>query len=257
MKKLLLPAFLIVILFACNKASSPKETARQFVKALSAADLATASSLTSADTKAVLDKAKKQTTNTSAPEESFQFSTFTETINNNKAEVKNETITIPLIKEADGWKVTLNEPLVSEIQNRDEMLAAAKAKWEALLREYDARLQVLKEYITYKKGMDALSPKVNLLNEAVNKFSKQTTWTKESLLAYTEKQGQLNNLIDSALEPALAANADLSLNYILQIRTATERIRAAENDYQLTAEKTHSPVFVPLSFSNAATAKTN
>jgi hypothetical protein len=248
MKKLLLFSFLVPFFFSCNKASSPKETAEQYIKALSSADLATASSLTTADTKVTLEKAKKEATNTAKPEESFQFSSFTETIDNNKAQVKNGVITLPLVKENGDWKVALNETLLHEIQSRDEMLVLAKTKWEDLLKEYEGRLQVLKQYIDYKRGMGALSPKVNLLNEAVNKFSKPTEWTKGNILAYAEKQRQLNNLIDAAMEPALAANTDLSLNYILQTSTATDRIKEAENDYQAAAQTAQSPIFVPLPF---------
>jgi hypothetical protein len=257
MKRLLLLVFLIPVFFACNKASSPKETAEQYLKALSAADLSTAASLTSTDTKAVLEKAKKETTSTASPEESFRFSTLTESITNNQAEVKNDVIAIPLVKEDGAWKVVLSEPLLNGIQNRDEMLASAKTKWTALQKEYEARLQVLQQYVDYKKSMGPLSPKVSLLNQAMNKFPDQKEWTKEAVLAYTEKQRQLNNLIDAAFEPALNANTDLSLSYILQVSTANDRIKAAESDYQSAAELAHSTVFVPLPFKQSTVVQKN
>jgi len=257
MKKLLLLSFLVPVFFSCNKASSPKETAEAFIKALSTSDLATAASLTSNSTKAVLDKAKKETKNLLQPEESFQFSSLSEIVNDNKAEVKNEVVAIPLVKEEDGWKVALNESLLSDIQGREEMLASAKAKWDALTKEYDARLQTLKEYINYKKDAGALSPKVSLLNNAVSNVAGEKEWTKEKLSAYAQKQRQLGKVIDEALEPSLAANTDLSLNYFVQISNAGDRIKAAESEYQAVAEKAHSPVYIPLPFNTTNTVKVN
>lgn len=246
MKKFLLFALLSPLLFSCNKTSSPKETAQAFLQALSASDLATASGLVSAGTKGVLDKAKKETPNTRKAEASFRFTTLTETVVENKAEVKNEVISIPMVKEADGWKVVLSESLLNDVQGREEALAVAKTRWDALLKEYEARLQVLKAYINYKKSMGALSPKVLLLNSAVSSFLPKKEWTREDVLTYVQKQQALTKTIDEALEPSTAANTDLSLNYFLQISNAGDRIKAAESDYQVVAEKAHSPVYAPL-----------
>jgi hypothetical protein len=48
------------------------------------------------------------------------------------------------------------------------------------------------------------------------------------------------------MEPSLVANTDLSLQYILQISTAADRVKRAEAEYQAAAQKAHSPVYVPL-----------
>lgn len=255
MKKHLLFVYLAIFFTSCNKVPSPKETAQEFIKSLSSSDLATASSLTSTDTKAVLDKAKKETLQTTKPEESFQLSTLGETIADKKAEVKNDIISLSLTKESDGWKVVLNEPLLNEIQNHDEMLATAKNQWDDLQKEYEGRLQVLRDYINYKKSFGTLSSNVQKLSDAVNSISLQNQWTSETWLAYVQKQKQLNRVIDDALEPSQAANTDLSVNFFVQISNASDRIKAAEKAYQTVAEKAHSPVYRPLPFEATASIK--
>src|SRR5206468_2770654 len=100
---------------------------------------------------------------------------------------------------------------------REERLATAKTKWEALQKEYDGRLQVLNDYINYKKNMGALSPNMTRLKNAIGSISPRKEWTRENLLAYVQQQQQLNKTIDDALEPSVAANTDLSLNYFVQI----------------------------------------
>lgn len=247
MNKLLLLAFIAPLFFSC-KNLSPKETAEEFITALANADLTTATSLASADTKALLDKAKKDVTSAQDPKDVFEFSSFAQTVNEKKAEVKNGVLTVPLVKEEDGWKVVLNEMLLNEIQSRDALLTMAKAKWSDLLREYQGRQQVLNDYVNYKKGMGALSPNVSALSEALNNLKVPAEWTRETLIAYTQKQQQLNKVIDEALEPSSAASADLSVSYIVQISNAGDRIRQAEVFYQPVADKAHSPVFVPLPF---------
>jgi hypothetical protein len=257
MKKYLLFTFLVPLLFSCSKNSSPKETAQEFIKALSTSDLTTAASFTSADTKAVLDQAKKETKNTANPGEIFQFASLTEKVTEKKAEVQNEVIAIPLVKEDDGWKVALNETLLHEIQGREELLAIVKTKWESLQKEYEVRMQVVNDYLNYKKGIGTLSPKVAALNEAVNGLALPKDQTRETLLTYAEKQHQLDKVLDDALEPSHAANRDLSLNYFLQISNAGDRIKAAENTYQAVAESAHSPVYAPLPFKATQSVKVN
>jgi hypothetical protein len=256
MKKLLL--FLGLAIFFCScQSTPPRETAQQFIKALADADLTTASSLVSADTKAVLEKAKKERGQTPSPEESFQFSTLSETISGEKAEVKNSIIALPLVKEDKSWKVRLDEKLLNEIQNREALLAAVKAKWESLQKEYEARQTILKDYISYKSSLGALSPKVQALNSTVNSLAAEKEWTAGKLQAYTQKQQALNKVIDAALEPSQAANMDLTLNYFLQISTAGDRIKAAEADYQAAAQKAHSSLYVPLLFKTKNDLKIN
>lgn len=250
MKKILLFSLLLAVLLSCNKGSTPKETAQTFIKALSASDLTTASDLVSADTKAVLDKAKKETNGNANAEESFSLASLTETVSEKNAEVKNEIIVVPMVKENDGWKVVLNESLLNQVQGRDEMLSAAKNKWEALVKEYDGRLVVVKQYISYKQGMGAMTPKLAQLKVAVESLKPQQAWTKESIIAYVQKQQALDKTIDAAMEPSLAANTDLSLNYIVQISNASDRIKAAKAEYQSISEQAHSPVYAPLPISS-------
>lgn len=246
MKKFLLPFFCVSVLFSCKQSPSPKETAQTFIRSLSAADFTTASSLVSSATKGHLDKAKKESKSLHSPDDAFQLPSLSETINGNSAEVKNDVLSLSMVKEEDSWKVVLNEDLLNNLQQRKELLSAVKAKWIALRSEYDARLKVAKAYVDYKKSSGSPSPKVLALTEMVYNFGADSVRTKEALLAYLQKQQQLGQTIDAAMEPSLAANTDLSLQYILQMSTAADRIKEAEAEYQAIAQKAHSPVYVPL-----------
>lgn len=257
MKKILLLLTVAALFFSCKEASSPKEAAQAFLKALYTADMTTAGDHVSSESKAVLDKAKKQTSNTLTPEESFQFATLTETVNGQTAAVKNNVISVPMVKEAEGWKVVLTEDLLNDIQNREELLSTLKTKWEALLKEYEGRVVIAKNYIQYKMSLGALSPQAKALSERLASIAPPTALTKESLLAYVQQQKQLDKAIDGALEPSLAANTDLTMNYFLQLSNADDRIQAAEGHYQLLAEKAHSPVYAPLPFRTANSVQVN
>jgi hypothetical protein len=162
-----------------------------------------------------------------------------------------------MVREKEGWKVALNEKVLADIQGREEMLATAKAKWEELLKEYEARQKILRDYIGYKKSLGALSTQMQALEAAVEKTPAETGWTREKLLAYSQKQQNLNKVIDAALEPSQAANADLTLNYFLQISSAGDRIKAAESAYHAVAKKANSTTHVPLPMKGAGEATAN
>lgn len=257
MKKLLLSFFCLAVLFSCKQSPSPKETAQTFIRSLASSDFTTASSLVSSETKSVWEKAPKDAKKLSSPDESFQLNALSETINGEKAEVKNDVLSLQMVKENDGWKVVLNESLLNAVQEHEELLSAAAAKWAALQKEYEARLKVAKAYVDYKKSSGNLSPKVIALAEMVYNFGADSIRTKEELLAYLQKQQQLNQAIDAAMEPSLAANTDLSLQYILQISTAADRIKTAEAEYQAVAQKAHSPVFIPIKTTGEIKVKQN
>ncbi|HEV7332643.1 MAG TPA: hypothetical protein VGN63_16510 [Flavisolibacter sp.] len=246
MKKILLLFVIATIFFSCKEASSPKESAQSFIQALYNADITTASDYVSNDSKAVLDKVGGQAKLTQSPEESFRFATLTETVSDKTATVKNEVVSIPLVKEEEGWKVVLTEDLLNEIRAREEMLSSLQTKWGSLLKEYEARTGVARDYIKYKKSIGALSPKAATLSAVLDSAAAPKEWNKESLLSYVQKQQQLNAAIDGALEPSQAANTDLTMNYFLQFSNAGDRIKAAEADYQMLAERAHSPIYVPI-----------
>jgi hypothetical protein len=254
MKRLLLLSGLGLILASCQP-TPPKETAQQFIQSLAATDITTASSLATNNTKPLLDKAKKEAAPATSAEELFQLSTLIEEKNGDKAVVKNEIIALPLVKESEGWRVVLTEALLNEIQNREAMLTAVKTKWDELQKEYTARKKILEGYIAYKKSSGVLSPKLRALSEAVSSLPAESEWTREKLVAYTEKQQQLNGAIDGALEPSMAANTDLTLTYFLQISQAGDRIKAAEAAYQSKAKEAHSAVYVPLPHIKSSEAK--
>lgn len=245
MKKSLHYCLLAVLFFSCSS-STPEETAQQFIKALYRSDLTTAATLTTADSKSLLDKARKDVKTTLPPEEAFQLTTLSAAVSNEKAEVKNEIIVLPLVKEEGNWKVKLTPDLLDGIQRREEVLAGVKTAWETLLKEYEARNTIAREYINYKKGLGPLSPQAKALNGMLAGISPANTWTKETLQAYAQKQQSLMKAIDNALEPSLAANTDLTMNYFLQLSRAGDRIKAAEAAYQPLAETAHSPVYVSL-----------
>ena len=246
MKKLLLPLFCLAVMASCKQSSSPKETAQTFIRSLAKNDFTTAASLVSHETKPSFDKMKNESQPTGLPEDAFQLATLTETINGNKAEVKNDLLSLSMIKEEGSWKVVVPENLLDGLQQRQEELQAVKIKWTALRKAYDARLKVAKAYVDYKKNNGTPSANVLRLTEMVYNFSADSVRTKESLLAFVQNQQALSSAIEEAMEPSLASNTNLSMQYILQISAAADAIKEAEAAYQEAAQKAHSPVFVPL-----------
>lgn len=246
MKKFLLLFVIATTFFACKEAASPKETAQSFIKALYSADRTTASGYVSSESKAVWDKTETLEQRSQSPEESFQFATLTETVDGKTATVKNEAIAIPLVKEEDGWKIVLTEDLLNDIRTREETLASLQKGWDALLKEYEARTTVAKDYIKYRKSLGTLSPKAAMLSALLDSSTAPKEWNRETLLSYLQQQERLSAAIDGALEPSQAANTDLTMNYFLQFSNVGDRIKAAEAGYQAVAEKAHSPLYVPL-----------
>lgn len=244
MKKLLLIAFLSAAVYSCKTSSSPKEVAKQFIEAVYAGDATTASGLATENTKASVSNLKAGEATSS--EESFSLTTLSETVNGNTAEVKNDLVKLSLQKEEDGWKVQASPDLVASINNRQADLAMLKTKWEALLKEYEARLEIAKEYVQYKKGQGNLSPQMQSLNEMINTLSAKTTWDREKISLYAQRQKSLADLIDKSIEPSYTAGTDLGMNYILQLSNANDRIKAAQADYTSMAQKTPSNTYPAL-----------
>ena len=245
MKKTLLLAFLFSAIYSCKTSTAPKEVATQFIQAVYSGDAATASSLATEKSKANVGLAKDKAPGATA-EESFSMATLTESINGNTAEVKNDVIKISLLKEDAGWLVDASPYVVESINNRQMDLAALKTKWETLLKEYEARLEVAKEYVQYKKGQGALSPQVQSLNEMINTLSEKTTWDKEKISQYTQRQKQLADMIDKSIEPSYTAGSDMGMNYILQLSNANDRIKSAQAEYNTLAQKTPSATYPAL-----------
>ncbi len=255
MKKLLLVPALAVLLSACNN-TTPKETAQQFIKALSSADMVTATLLASNDTRAVIKGANTEAKTSASPEELFLLSELTETESGSKAVVKNSILALTLVKESEGWRVMLNETLLKTIQNREVLLAEVRAAWEALEKEYAARRKIVDEYIGYKKTTGGLSAKMQALSNAVSKLPSLKDSSGTTRLVYVQSQHHLNSAIDDALEPTTAANSDLTLNYFLQISNAGDRIKVAEDFYQSKAMEARSSRYPPLPFATSNAPKT-
>lgn len=136
--------------------------------------------------------------------------------------------------------------LVASISNRQNNLTALKNKWDVLHKEFEGRLQLAKEYVNYKKGQGALSPQIQTLEDMINTLSVKTLWDKEKILLYVQRQQQLADMIDKSVEPSYTANADISMNYILQLSHANDRIKTAQREYQELAEKTPSVTYPAL-----------
>lgn len=246
MKKLLLFVLPIAFLLSCKSIVPPKEVAKEFIEAVYAGDAAKASSLSTEKTKAAVANLQAQTPGTSA-DESFSLATLTETENGRSAEVKNDLVKISLAKEGDSWMVVASPELVAGINNRQQDLMTLKTKWEALLKEFESRLQVAKEYVQYKKGQGALSAQMQTLEQMVNTLSTKTTWDKEKIQLYVQRQSQLADMIDKSVEPSYTASADISMNYILRLHSADSQIETAMKDYQAQAQKTPSATYPTLS----------
>ena len=245
MKKFLLFVFATAFLFSCKNTVPPKDVAKKFIEAVYTGDVTKAASLTTEKTTPAVANIQKQTPGITADDD-FSLNTLIETENGNAAEVKNELINVYLAKEGDGWRVVASPELVASISNRQQNLMALKTKWEMLLKEYESRLQVAKEYVQYKKGQGALSPQLQSLDQMVTTLSAKTTWDKEKIQLYVQRQQQLLDMIDKALEPSYAANTDMTMNYILQLSGAADRIKLAKQEYQALAEKTPSATYPSL-----------
>ena len=246
MKQTLLFSFILLALFACESSKPPKEVAQEFIKATYSGDNATASSLATEKTKTNISQTKAEAPGMSA-EESFSMATLQETVTGSTAEVKNDMVKLSLEKESEGWKVNATPELMASIGNRQNDLMGLKQKWETLLKEYDGRLNVAKDYVQYKKGQGAVSQQIKTLDEMINTLSVKTTWDKEKILLYVQKQKQFQELIDKALEPSQNANSDMSMNYFIQVSQADSRIKTAMGEYQALAEKTPSATYPTLS----------
>ncbi|MDB5208224.1 MAG: hypothetical protein JWR72_3299 [Flavisolibacter sp.] len=236
MKKVLLLAGIAITIYSCNSSIPPKQVAQEFIKAVASNDNTTAASLATDDTKATVSSNKSPQAQVPA-EDQFDLGTLTETINGNGAVVNNKIVSVSLKKEGEGWRVSATPELLSIIGNRQANLAAAKQKWEALLKEYESRLQVAKSYVQYKKDAGILSPQLQKLDEVINSLTTKTAWNKETIALYRQKQNQLADLIDRSLEPSYAANSDLSMNYIIQLSNVKDRIKVAEGEYQTIVQK--------------------
>ena len=239
MKKSLLFVVVFAALYSCKTSTPPKEIAKQFIWALSNGDVATANSLATEKTKASIPTSHQAAVAAKA-EENFSLNTLTENINGNSAEVKNDVIKLSLEKEGDGWMVNATPDVVATITNRQNDLASLQSKWDELVKEYNARLQLAKEYVDYKKSQGNLSAPVQSLNEMITTLSAKTDSSKEQILLYGQRQKQLAELIDKSIEPSFTANADLGMNYILQLSNANDRIKAAQSAYNSLAQKTPS-----------------
>jgi hypothetical protein len=256
MKRSLLFYSLIFLLASCSSPKAPKEVAQDFIQAVYTSDEATASGLATEKTKSLINESNNQAPATPAAE-SFSFATLNETVSGNSAEVKNDRVKLQLEKGDDGWKVAANPELVAAIRNREADLSAVKGKWDALVNEYNGRLQVAKDYLAYKKGQGALSPPLQTLEETVNGLSVKTSWDKEKIRSYLQKQELLEQQLDKALEPSFTAGADMSMNYILQVSNASDRIKKAGEEYSALAARTPSSTYPTISMKAATSAKGN
>lgn len=245
MKKALPLSFVAFVLVACNSSAPPKEVAEEFIQAVQAADVVKASRLATEKTKVSVSEIKKHSPNKSAGE-GFSFASLTETVNGNTAEVKNDAINLTLENEKGSWKVAATPEVIATIIERPEDLAQLKHKWEALLKEYNGRLNVAREYVQYKKGQGTLSAPMQNLEAMVNKLSAETQWNKEKMQQYSQNQLELEKLFNEAHEPTTNAHADLSLNYFLQLSDAADRIRAAQKEYNDAVAKMPSVMYPAL-----------
>ena len=233
MKQLLILACLGLTICSCNESIPPKQIAKDFIKAVATNDNSTAAELATDDTKNNI-LASKNSNAPSFSENQFSFATLNESVNGESAEVKNDIISLSLKKGDDGWKVSASPEVINSITNRQNALAQQGQKWNALLKEYESRLQLAKEYVQYKKGQGNLSPQMQKLSDVVNSLNIKTAWNQETISLYRQKQNQLADLIDKALEPSSSANSDLSMNYIIQFSDIKDRINKAEQAYEST-----------------------
>lgn len=244
---------LLTSVVSCNKTPDPKDVSVTFIESLNRRDFGTALSLATPDTKEFVAQLKNdQQVNTRLAKDSgqdvhtiFVLDSLKPFLSGNSAIVKNEVVAINLARIDGDWRVVANPETVTAILYRSERLGEAKLAWEALVAEYNKRTEILKEYLAYINGNGRSSAESQNLEAALGKLPVLNgPLTKENLAAYVQAQEALDALADKAVQPALNASADLTMNYIIRLGEQAARIRDAKAAYNKAAGVAQSGVYV-------------
>lgn len=250
--KTIMLALCTTVLFACHKATDPKEVSVEFIEHLNARHFDAAAALATDASKATVEALKNEVP-AAAPavggsqdlQSVFATEALQPYISGNSAIVKNNLITLNLEKVKGEWQVVASKELVDDIVNRADRVAAVQTSWETLKNEYLNRSVLLRDYITYVKSSGKDMPEVAALEEALKKMPTISAEpTKDELLAFVKNQQAIDGLADKALQPTLTASTDLTMNYIINVQSQASKIGEAKATYNKAAAAAHSPVYV-------------
>jgi hypothetical protein len=244
-------ALFSAVLFACNKATDPKEVSVQFIEHLNAHKFDEAAALATEGTKAAVVALKAETpaaspasTGTESAQAVFATDALQPYISGKSAIVKNDVVTLNLEKVDGDWQVVASKEVIDNIVHRTERIAQAKTQWETLQKEYMNRMVLLREYISYIKSTGRDMPEVLALEEGLKKVPTISAEpTKEEILAFVQGQQVIDGLADKALQPTLTASADLTMNYIINVQSQASRIGEAKTAYNKAAAAASSSVY--------------
>jgi hypothetical protein len=245
---------LCVIFTACKKPSGPKAVAEEFVKDLYAMNFDEAAAASTASTRSIVLKNRKDLQDNGtldaerakrteeAAETSFGTKTLTEKVSGNEADVTNDAVALHLKLEDGEWKVAADDATVEGILFRETYLANAKQAWEKLKSEYDKRSIIVKDYLSYKTNISGATKETQLLSEAFN----STTASSADNVVYVSNQDRLTQLLEKNVLPTFTAGSDLTMNYIIQLSTARDNINAAKKTYNEAARRARNKNYMPV-----------
>jgi hypothetical protein len=244
---------LCVIFTACKKPSGPKAVAAEFVKNLYAMNFDEAAEVSTDATKAIVLKNRKDLQDKGtldaerakrtedAAETTFGTKSLTEKVSGNEADVTNDAVAVHLKLEDGEWKVAADDAVVEGILYRETYLANAKEAWEQLKSEYEKRATIVKDYLSYKTNASGATKETQVLSEAFN-----TTTSSTDNVSYVRNQDRLTQLLEKNVLPTFTAGSDITLNYIVQLSTARDRIKEAKKTYNEAARRARNKTYMPV-----------
>jgi hypothetical protein len=249
---------LTVLLVACNTAKSPKEVSSAFVKNLYTLKFDEAAAMTTSATRATLQKGREELESQGLTDEErskhieeqvaavFSTDNLAEHVNGGNCVVQNEILSIPLKKEDGQWKVAATPDLVKEVLYRQSYLENVRVAWSRLQDEYGKRAAVVEDYISYRTSYGTATPELTAMESLVKKLGSADPGKADDRNAYIAGQKKLAALLEKNVQPSFTAASDLSLNYIIQLGSARDRIAEARIAYNEAAQKARLREFSPV-----------
>ncbi|MDB5252197.1 MAG: hypothetical protein JWP27_1366 [Flaviaesturariibacter sp.] len=249
---------LTVLLVACNTAKSPKEVSSAFVKDLYTLKFDDAAAMTTDATRATLQKGRTELEGRGLSDEErskrmedqvatvFSTSNLAEHVAGESCVVQNEILTIPLRKEHGQWKVAATPDLVKDILYRQLYLENVRVAWSRLQDEYAKRAAIVQDYVAYRTSYGTATPGITAMSSLVQALAKANPATAAERAAFIAGQKKLAAQLDKNVQPSFTASSDLSLNYIIQLGSARDRIAEARTAYNDAARKARVKEFLPV-----------
>ncbi|RYY96504.1 MAG: hypothetical protein EOO11_13320 [Chitinophagaceae bacterium] len=239
-------------LASCSPEKAPKAVATEFVEQLYGLNWTAAAALSDPATHALIDKSRdelaqrtpldqeKAHRNSASVATLFDVATLAEETSGDISTVRNGSLVLPLKKVDGEWKVVPDPELVDALVNHPYYLDLAQQSWQLLQAEYDKRTAIARDLVTSRLNSGDASPEVKALAAAVQDCAAATAATAAGRTGYLARQHRLEAMLDKGLQPTLTAASDLSLNYIVQLTNAQDRIHELGKTYLDAARKAHS-----------------